>query len=90
MTNTSSTPLPKQVNAMETYPKKVYQSKGYADREDYLNMLRDVYGTDAVNAFISFMPPSEDFDGLVSDLDQYTAEDTFYDMIAAELNGGEA
>ena len=90
MTNTFSTPLPKQVNAMETYPKKVYQSKGYADREDYLNSLRDTYGVDAVNAFISFMPPSEDFDGLVSDLDQYTAGDNFYDMIAAELNGGEA
>lgn len=90
MTNTIPTPLPKKVNAMETLPKKVYQSKGYADREDYLNSLRDTYGADAVNAFISFMPPSEDFDGLITDLEDYTSGDNFYDMIAAELNGGEA
>jgi len=90
MTNTIPSPLPKEVNAMETFPKKVYQSKGYDDREDYLNSLRDTYGSDAVNAFISFMPPSEDFDGLVSDLEDYTSGDNFYDMIAAELNGGEA
>ena len=90
MINPIPTPLPKNTNAMETYPKKVYQSKGYADRDDYLNSLRDTYGSDAVNAFISLMPPSEDFDGLVPDLEDYTSGDSFYDMIAAELNGGEA
>ena len=90
MINPIPTPLPKDINAMETFPKKVYQSKGYADRDDYLNSLRDTYGSDAVDAFISFMPPSEDFDGLISDLEDYTSGDNFYDMIAAELNGGEA
>ena len=75
---------------MSYYPDSTYQAHGYANRGDYLNSLRDTYGSDAVNAFISFMPPSEDFDGLVSDLDQFTAGDNFYDMIAAELNGGEA
>ena len=90
MTNTILSPQPKQVNAMETYPKKVYQSKGYADREDYLNSLRDSYGAEIVNTFLEIMPPSEDFDGLISDLEDYTSGDNFYDMIAAELNGGEA
>ena len=90
MINPIPTPLPKNTNAMETYPKKVYQSIGYADRDDYLNSLRDTHGSDAVNAFISFMPPSEDFDGLITDLEDYTSGDSFYDMIAAELNGGEA
>ena len=75
---------------MSYYPDSTYQAHGYANRGEYLNSLRDTYGSDAVNAFISFMPPSEDFDGLVTDLEDYTSGDSFYDMIAAELNGGEA
>ena len=75
---------------MSYYPDSTYQAHGYTNRGEYLNSLRDTYGADAVNAFISFMPPSEDFDGLITDLEDYTSGDNFYDMIAAELNGGEA
>tara|TARA_B100000131_G_scaffold2963_1_gene3139 strand:+ start:2290 stop:2517 length:228 start_codon:yes stop_codon:yes gene_type:complete len=75
---------------METLSKKVYQDNGYADRDDYLNSLRDTYGTEIVNTFLEIMPPSEDFDGLVTDLEDYTSGDGFYAMMEAELNGGEA
>jgi len=75
---------------METLPKKVYQDNGYADRDDYINSLRDTYGAEIVNTFLEFMPPSEDFDGLVTDLEDYTSGDGFYAMMGAELNGGEA
>ena len=75
---------------MEKLPLKVYQDNGFSNREEYLDSLRDTYGADAVNAFITIMPESEDFDGLVSDLQDYTSGDGFYAMVAAELDGGRA
>lgn len=53
----------------------VYQENGYANRREYLDSLRDEYGTANVNALLSVFPPSEDFDGLVTALeDQAEAE----------------
>ena len=75
---------------MEKLPLKVYQDNGFSNREEYLDSLRDTYGADAVNAFITIMPESEDFDGLVSDLQDYCSGDGFYAMFAAELDGGRA
>jgi hypothetical protein len=48
-----------------------YIENGFKDRKTYLNSLRDEYGADVVNALISVLPPSEDFDGLVSELQDY-------------------
>lgn len=46
----------------------VYTDNGYADREDYLNALRDEYGG-LVDILITVLPASEDFDGLVTELE---------------------
>ena len=47
----------------------VYTDNGYESREDYLNSLRDEYGEDLVNTFLTILPASEDFDGLVTSLE---------------------
>jgi hypothetical protein len=46
----------------------VYTDNGYADREDYLNALREEYGG-LVDILITVLPASEDFDGLVTELE---------------------
>lgn len=46
-----------------------YENNGYKDRNDYLDSLRSEYGAEAVNALTSVLPSSEDFDGLVSELE---------------------
>ena len=47
----------------------IYEENGFATREDYLDSLREDYGDDAVDALISILPPSEDFDGLITSLE---------------------
>jgi hypothetical protein len=51
----------------------VYKSHGYEDRDDYLKSLADDYGIDsiAVNAIAGMLGPDEDFDGLISDLEDF-------------------
>lgn len=75
---------------MSYYPNSTYQAHGFANRGEYLDSLRDTYGVDAVNALSSIMPESEDFDGLVTDLEDYASGDGFYAMCNAELDGGRA
>ena len=50
---------------------EVYREKGYADRDDYLNSLSEDYGVpdDAIQALAEVLGPDEDFDGLVSSLE---------------------
>ena len=50
---------------------EIYQENGYADRDDYLNGLSEDYGVpiDAVLALAEVLGPDEDFDGLVSNLE---------------------
>lgn len=50
---------------------EVYREKGYTDRDDYLNSLSEDYGIpdDAVRALAEVLGPDEDFDGLVSNLE---------------------
>lgn len=52
----------------------IYQQNGFADREAYLQSLRDEYGADLVDAIGSYLPPSEDFDGLVTMLEDSWVE----------------
>ena len=49
----------------------VYQENGYTDRDDYLNGLSEDYGVpiEAVLALADVLGPDEDFDGLVSNLE---------------------
>ena len=46
----------------------IYEEKGYTDRMDYLNNLADTYGVSfkTVKVLASMLGESEDFDGLVS------------------------
>ena len=52
-------------------PRDVYQENGYDDRDDYLRSLAEDYGVplDAVIAMAEVLGPEEDFDGLVSNLE---------------------
>ena len=49
----------------------IYTDNGYANRQEYLDELRDEYGSDLVNTLITVLPPEEDFDGLVTTLEDY-------------------
>jgi hypothetical protein len=58
--------------AMKTimdYDLQVYIDNGYSSREEYLDMLREEYGKNLVNTLLTVLPPSEDFDGLVTTLE---------------------
>jgi hypothetical protein len=46
----------------------IYEQNGYRNREDYLDALREDYG-EAVDILTSVLPPSEDFDGLITSLE---------------------
>ena len=52
----------------------IYKLNGYANREEYLDGLREEYGADAVDALEGILPASEDFDGLVTSLEDYADE----------------
>ena len=47
----------------------VYQENGFANREEYLDELREEYGAELVDALTSVLPASEDFDGLITELE---------------------
>lgn len=46
----------------------IYTEKEYKDRQNYLNSVSDEYGVDIniVNTLADVLGPSEDFDGLIS------------------------
>lgn len=46
----------------------IYTDNGYANRKEYLNELREEYGG-LVDVLIGVLPASEDFDGLVTSLE---------------------
>jgi len=51
----------------------VYQDNGYADRDDYLKSLSEDLGIDleTVQAAADMLGESEDFDGLVTNLEDF-------------------
>lgn len=59
-----------------------YQANGFKDRADYLRSLSEEYGSELVTALTSVLPPSEDFDGLVTEL-----EDNFAGFAGDYSNG---
>lgn len=56
----------------------IYSENGYASREDYLNSLREDYGG-LVDYMITILPPSEDFDGLITSLEDSMNDDMWED-----------
>lgn len=51
------------------FDNSVYQQHGYANRDEYLDQLKEDYGAPLVEALTSMLPESEDFDGLISELE---------------------
>lgn len=65
----------------ESLKESVYTDMGFSDRKEYLNSLADDYGIDIQTVYdlASVLGPSEDFDALVTELEDlmYNGEDTF-------------
>lgn len=57
-----------------------YIANGFADREEYLDSLREEYGG-LVDVLTSILPPSEDFDGLVTELEDAFCSGEYDDLI---------
>jgi hypothetical protein len=57
-----------------------YQSSGFSDRADYLDSLRDEYGG-LVDLLTGILPASEDFDGLVTSLEDAMESGQYDDLI---------
>ena len=51
------------LQTISEYNNSRYQENGYKNRYEYLESLREQYGADKVNALLTVLPPSEDFDG---------------------------
>ena len=52
----------------------IYQEKGYTSRLNYLDLLAAEYNVDraSVMALATLLGPSEDFDGLVEELEDFS------------------
>ena len=62
----------------------IYTRNGYKNREDYLRNMADDYGVPPTVVFevAGMLGESEDFDGLVTSMDDFTA-DGFFDGCGA-------
>ena len=58
----------------------IYTDNGYANRKEYLNELREEYG-ELVNILTSVLPPSEDFDGLITALEDAMDSGDYDDLM---------
>lgn len=56
------------MNKLNSVNQDVYQQNGFTSRQDYLNNLADEYG-DVVFDLADILGESEDFDGLVTSLE---------------------
>lgn len=57
----------------------IYTDNGFANRSEYLDSLREEYG-ELVDVLTSVLPASEDFDGLITSL-----EDAMYSGMYDDL-----
>ena len=59
----------------------IYVAKGYKNRADYLKSLAEDYGVskETVFAIAYMLGASEDFDGLITELEDFAEED-FYGL----------
>jgi len=51
-----------------------YTANGFANRRAYLDSLCEEYPRETVYALAAMLGPSEDFDGLVTSLEDYAEE----------------
>ena len=58
----------------------IYTNNGYANRKEYLNELREEYG-DLVDILTGVLPESEDFDGLVTALEDAVESGEYEDLL---------
>ena len=59
------------LDAERTIAIEVYQDHGYDSRSDYIEALAEEFDEELVVAAMAVLPPSEDFDGLVSELEDW-------------------
>jgi hypothetical protein len=57
-----------------------YINNGFTDREEYLDSLREEYGG-LVDILTGILPESEDFDGLVTELEDAMDSGEYDDLI---------
>ena len=50
-----------------------YTANGFTDRAEYLDSLCDEYDADMVHTLADLLGPDEDFDGLVTGLEDHAA-----------------
>ena len=53
----------------DTLNPTIYQNNGFANRKEYLESLCEEYSREAVMALADILGPTEDFDGLVTGLE---------------------
>lgn len=58
----------------------IYTDNGYTNRKEYLNELREEYG-ELVNILTTVLPASEDFDGLISALEDAMDSGEYDDLM---------
>jgi hypothetical protein len=68
-----------------------YTANGYKNRDDYLSSLADDRGIDsmAVRMIADMLGPSEDFDGLVSELEDFECLGLFDEPESGEADNGD-
>ena len=59
------------MNKLNSANQDVYQQNGFTSRQDYLNNLAEEYG-DVVFDLADVLGETEDFDGLVTSLEDYS------------------
>ena len=59
------------MNKLNSVNQDVYQQNGFTSRQDYLNNLAEEYG-DVVFDLADVLGETEDFDGLVTSLEDYS------------------
>lgn len=62
----------------------IYTDNGFKDREDYLDSLREEYGG-LVDVLIGILPELEDFDGLVTELEDAMDSGEYEDLINSDI-----
>ena len=53
------------------FKENIYQSMGFTNRKEYLDSLSVEYGSEMVYSFAECLGATEDFDGLIVQLDDY-------------------
>ena len=72
---------------MKNKSESVYERNGYKSRADYLKTMSLEYGVDyaSVCMMAEVLGPNEDFDGLISSLDDYLGFFPYYEDYEVEF-----